>query len=111
MTEGNAGTTVLDVNVELQIGSVPLARDVAVTVSTEDGTATGRLAQWGKGIVVVTEEMTGTVLHMCMVYLHMPDKNTTTVVVTNTITSQQLVLTMELCQLISHSFLDLLMET
>ena len=45
VTEGNSGITVLDVNVELQIGSVPLARDVAVTISTEDGTATGRLAQ------------------------------------------------------------------
>jgi len=59
VTEGNAGTTVLDVNVELQISSVPLARDVVVTVSTAGGTATGRLAQWGRGIVVVTEEMTG----------------------------------------------------
>ena len=43
--EGDSGTNDFNIEVELQISSVPLARDVAVTVSSEDGTATGRLAQ------------------------------------------------------------------
>ena len=46
---GNSGTNDFNIEVDLQIGSVPLARDVVVTVSTEDGTARGRLAQWGGG--------------------------------------------------------------
>jgi len=48
VSEGNSGTNDFNIEVELQIGSVPLARDVAVTVSTEDGTATGRLVQWSR---------------------------------------------------------------
>ena len=47
--EGSTGVTDFNVEIQLQIGSVPLARDVVVTLSTEDGTATGRLAQWGGG--------------------------------------------------------------
>ena len=46
-----------------------------------------------KGNVVDTEKMTGTCMYGIF---HMPDKNTTTVVVTNAITFQQLVLTMKL---------------
>jgi len=44
VVEGNTGTTNFNIEVELQIGSLPLARDVVVTLSTEDGTAAGKLA-------------------------------------------------------------------
>ena len=44
VVEGNTGTTNFNIDVELQIGSLPLARDVVVTLSTKDGTAAGRLA-------------------------------------------------------------------
>ena len=52
VTEGNFSTINFSIEVELQIGSVPLARDVVLTLSTEDGAATGRRAQWGGGNVV-----------------------------------------------------------
>ena len=52
VTEGNSSTSNYTIEVELQIGSVPLARDVIITLSTENGTATGRLARWCGGNVI-----------------------------------------------------------
>ena len=49
VVEGNTGIANVYILVELQISSVPLARDVIVTLSTEDGTATGKLLLWGRG--------------------------------------------------------------
>lgn len=48
VVEGNTGITNFNIEVELQISSVLLARDVIVTLSTEEDTATGRLDQSGR---------------------------------------------------------------